>query len=408
MCALVSREMQPDPAAQEGVVLPGEQPLRIIRCGLRPVGAGDVRFGIETIGALDELERDWRRLESTAASSFFLSWNWIGTLLETAPPQTRPRLLRGTADGRTVALALLGDAEVRRHRVVRARRWVLNATGDPRIDCICVEHNGLLAEPGVGWDGLMHAFSATKEVDEIGFPGIASPPPASLVEARGLGREENAEPSFTVDLNALSAGHGDITAILSTNARSQLRRAQRRLEPVSIEAATDLDQALAFFETLKTLHIPWWERRNLPHAFVQPFFERFHRRLIERGFAEGAVQLLRVQSGDRTLGILYNFRHGKRIYAYQSGFIQPAAHERPGVVAHALAIRRAWQDGAEIYDFMAGENRLKRSFGNRIETLSWTVVQKPRLRFRVAHRVLSASTRTSTQRTAPENRSTDR
>lgn len=351
----------------------------------------DIVFSVEPIDTLEGLEREWRRLEADAAPSFFLSWNWIGTLLEMVPATAMPRVLRGTVDGRTVALAVLGDAVIRRHRVVRARRWVLNATGDPRLDCIFLEHNGLLADSEVGWEGLIEAFWAAAEVDEIAFPGIAAPPPASLVEARGLLRQERPESSFAVDLGALSAAGGDITAILSPNARSQLRRTFRKLGPVTIEAAADVEQALAFFRALKELHIPWWEQRGLPHAFVHEFFERFHERLIERGFAEGAVQLLRVQSGERTLGILYNFRHGNRVYAYQSGFVQPRAHERPGVIAHALAIKQAWQEEAEVYDFMAGENRLKRSFGNRIETLSWTVVQKPRLRFRIEHRALGGS-----------------
>ncbi|AMO07692.1 MULTISPECIES: GNAT family N-acetyltransferase [Mycobacteriaceae] len=356
-----------------------------------PAHPGDVVFSVEPIDTLDGLEREWRRLEVEAAPSFFLSWQWIGTLLEMVPPSAMPRVLRGTADGRTVALAVLGDAQIRRHHIVRARRWVLNATGDPRLDCIFPEHNGLLADPDVGWEGLIEAFCATTGVDEISFPGIATPPPAALVEERGLLREERPESSFAVDLGTLSASGGDITAILSPNARSQLRRALRKLDPVTIEAASDEQQALDFFRMLKELHIPWWEQRGLPHAFVHPFFERFHERLIERGFAEGAVELLRVQSGDRTLGVLYNFRRGNRIYAYQSGFVHPRAHERPGVIAHALAIKKAWQDGAEIYDFMAGENRLKRSFGNRTETLSWTVVQKPRLRFRIEHRALGGS-----------------
>lgn len=376
---------------------PDGQPLRIRECRIRGVAQNEVVFTIEPVGALDELEQEWRRLEAKAAPSFFLSWHWIGTLLETVPPEARPGLLRGTAEGRTVALAVLGDAEIRRHRVVRARRWVLNATGDPRLDCICLEHNGLLAEPDIGWDALMQSFCAAAEIDEISFPGIADPPPSPLVEARGLRREQTPETSFAVDLAALTASHGDITAILSANARSQVRRALRKLEPVSLEAAANEGEALALFRTLKELHIPWWEQRGLPHAFVHPFFERFHERLIERAFAEGAVQLLRVRSGDRTLGVLYNFRRGNHVYAYQSGFVQPQAHERPGVISHALAIKRAWQEGAEIYDFMAGENRLKRSFGNHTENMSWTVIQKPRLRFRVEHRALGGS-RSATSR----------
>jgi CelD/BcsL family acetyltransferase involved in cellulose biosynthesis len=393
VCALVAGAAFPGKDKPERKMTQGDQTRTSIRCSRSVIGQQDIIFSLEPVGALDELEREWRRLEIEASPSFFLSWDWIGTMLEMVPSEAKLRLLRGTAAGRTVALALLGDAEIRRHRIIRARRWVLNATGHPALDCVHLEHNGLLAAPQIGWDGLLEAFTATKEVDEISLPGVAAPPPASLVEERGLLREEVPELSFAVELGALSASGGDVGAILSHNARSQLRRAMRKLEPVRLEAAASEGEALAFFRILKELHVPWWERRGLPHAFSHQFFERFHERLIERGFAEGAIQLLRVWSGDRTLGILYNFRRGTRIYAYQSGFVQPEAHERPGVIAHALAIKRAWQEGAEIYDFMAGENRLKRSFGNRTETLSWTVVQKPRFRFRAEHRALGGSRR---------------
>jgi hypothetical protein len=42
---------------------------------------------------------------------------------------------------------------------------------------------------------------------------------------------------------------------------------------------------------------------------------------------------------------------------------------------------------------MAGDNRLKRSFANRTEALCWTVVQKPRLRFRAEHLARRLKTR---------------
>jgi CelD/BcsL family acetyltransferase involved in cellulose biosynthesis len=357
----------------------------------------EIVFEIEPIGALDDLEREWRDLETEAAPSFFLSWAWIGTLLETLSPEAAPLLLRGSAAGRTVALAVLGASEVRRHGIVRARQWVLNATGDPALDRVYIEHNGILADAAIGWDGLVGAFAATREIDELSLPGIAAPPPTSLVEEQGLLRHEVAIPSFAVTLGDLAATEGDVTAILSSNARSQLRRAMRRFEPLSLETAASESEALEMFSTLKELHIPWWDRRGVPHAFVHPFFERFHRRLIERGFSESAVQLLHVRSADRTLGVLYNFRRGGHIYAYQSGFIEPEAKERPGVIAHALAIKQSWQEGADIYDFMAGENRLKRSFANHTEDLCWTVIQKPRLRFRAEHMARRLKTRYNAQ-----------
>lgn len=341
-----------------------------------------VAWTVEPIGELGNLEREWRRLEIEAAPSFFMSWDWVGTLLESLPPHLGRHLLRGTAGEQTVALAVLGQADLRRHRVIRARRWILNATGDPAHDRIHIEHNSLLAAPHIGWESLLDVFAAAQRIDELSLPGVAAPPSESVIEERGLLRVEAHEPTFAVKLDALSVSSGDVAAILSSNARSQLRRAMRRSAPVRLEAATSKGEALALFRILKDHHVSWWEERGLSHAFVHPFFERYHERLIERGFAEGTVELLRVCSGDRTLGVLYNFRRGARVYAYQSGFARPQPHERPGVIAHALAIQRAWEQGAEVYDFMAGENQLKRSFANHTETFSWTVIQKPRLRLR--------------------------
>ncbi len=91
------------------------------------------------------------------------------------------------------------------------------------------------------------------------------------------------------------------------------------------------------------------------------------------------------RAGERIIGYLYNFRHNGRVYAYQSGFADADPRERPGVVAHALAIRHALGSGLRVYDFMAGRNRLKESFATSCEPMLWQVVQQPRLAFRFEH-----------------------
>ena len=67
----------------------------------------------------------------------------------------------------------------------------------------------------------------------------------------------------------------------------------------------------------------------------------------------------------------------------RAGSPRPVGGERPGVVTHALAIRRAFRSGARVYDFMAGRNRLKESFATRCEPMLWQVFQQPRLAFRL-------------------------
>jgi hypothetical protein len=359
----------------------------------RPSAAFVVEFRREALPPLSVLEREWRMLETVAAPSFFTSWWWIGTLLATVPASQHPSLLRGIIRGDTVALALLGSAATsRRHGLVRSRSLYLNETGDPRFDALAIEHNGIIAvteyEPVIYEAALGWFAGLGEEADELHFSGSMRRLPKKIVEGRGLGRSEITVPSYSVDLELLSPNNGELYPVLSANARQQLRRAFRNFERhglLHLTAATTTEEALEFFASLKALHCASWERRGKPHAFNHPFFEPFHRRLIECCFVDGGTQLLRASAGDRIIGYLYNFRLGSRVYAYQSGFAEPARGERPGAVTHALAIRHAFQSEARIYDFMAGRNRLKESFATHCEPMLWQVFQQPRLAFRLEH-----------------------
>jgi CelD/BcsL family acetyltransferase involved in cellulose biosynthesis len=130
---------------------------------------------------------------------------------------------------------------------------------------------------------------------------------------------------------------------------------------------------------MKVFHIHSWERRGRPHAFRYPFFERFHRELIRAGLPKGEIQMLKISAGDRAIGYLYNFRRCKKIYAYQSGFEFSAPHLRPGYVSHALAMQSNAARGEQIYDFLGGDNPLKRSFADDHYFISWSAFRQRRL-----------------------------
>ena len=337
------------------------------------------------------IEHEWRRLEGASDGSFFTSWYWIGTLLAAVPPESRPAVLRGRAKGETVALALLGaNTTRRRYGLIRSRGLYINETGDARFDILTIEHNGILAAPGWEaevWKALIAWFAGMSgQADELYVSGSPRRLPASILSRWGLACSEVAVPSFAIDLSRLNESGGEPFPVLSANARQQLRRSRRHFEqfgPLHLCEAATTAEALAFFEAMKALHCASWERRGRRHSFSDGFFERFHRLLIERSFAEGGTQLLRASAGNRVIGYLYNFRLGNRVYAYQSGFDDADRRERPGFVTHALAIRHAFQSGAGMYDFMAGHNRLKESFSTLFEPMRWHVVQQPRLTFQL-------------------------
>ncbi len=273
-------------------------------------------------------------------------------MLAAIPAARRPMLLRGRAEGRTVALALLGSATTRRrHGLIRARGLYLNETGDPRFDAMTIEHNGVLTASGsdpATLDALLAWFAGRRgEADELHLSGSLQRLPGPALAAHRLLSSLVAVPSYSVDLGLLAAD-GGLDPVLSANARQQLRRAFRHFEaqgPLGLGEASTEAEAQKWFTGLKLLHCASWARRGKAHAFIHEFFEPFHRRLIARNFAEGAIQLLEIRAGGRVIAYLYNFRHDGRVYAYQSGFADADPRERPGVVGHALAIRHACARG---------------------------------------------------------------
>ena len=68
--------------------------------------------------------------------------------------------------------------------------------------------------------------------------------------------------------------------------------------------------------------------------------------------------------------------------SYQSGYHPgPDNRHHPGLVMHYLAIERAMRAGFQVYDFLAGEARYKRSLAAPGEALLWCRLQQPRLLF---------------------------
>ena len=85
------------------------------------------------------------------------------------------------------------------------------------------------------------------------------------------------------------------------------------------------------------------------------------------------MALLRVRGGPGTVGILYGFVFRGRMQAYQSGFAyrEGDATARPGLTSYHAAIRYALAAGLDRYDFLAGDDRYKRSLSDQAHPQYW-------------------------------------
>jgi len=322
----------------------------------------------------------WRELQERADCRVFLSWPWIGTWAELTA--VAPQVLIARDGDRIMGLALLTPAEMRRHGWLSVRTLQLHATGDPAQDAITIEHNGMLVDRVVAATAprlmLKHLLTNGGDWEELHCPGVAPDFAEGLegAEVRSLAG------SAQVDLMALRAAGISYLQQLSANTRQQIRRAMRRYGELRLEAATDTEEALAWFAALGKLHQTHWTGRGKAGAFASPFWVRFHRMLIERYFSVGLVELVRITAGKAPIGYLYNLLWRGSVDSYQSGFLYTAdARLKPGLVSHAMCIERHLAAGARRYDFLAGDARYKRSLGKPGPQLAHVVLQRPRFKF---------------------------
>jgi CelD/BcsL family acetyltransferase involved in cellulose biosynthesis len=312
----------------------------------------------------------WRDLEQRAAGSFFQSWAWTGCLAAERFPS--PLLVEATERGRTVALALFN----RVRRGFGLPRLFLGETGNAVLDCPYIEDNGVLAEAGRE-DALTEAcLRAVAKSHVLVLSGVG---PAMLRAARRAAgavwiRKQNEAPF--VDLAALRRGQGDYLAARSANTRQQIRRSDRSYAAgggLTVHQAETPAAAHAMLDAMAALHQASWQARGQPGIFATPFFARFHHALIDSAFPHGQVALTAVRSGATVVGVLYNFSFYGHVSAYQSGFNYAAAgvHGKSGLTCHHAAIRDALDRGCDVYEFLSGDDRYKRSLADGSKPQYW-------------------------------------
>jgi CelD/BcsL family acetyltransferase involved in cellulose biosynthesis len=338
--------------------------------------------GVESFAALG---MRWRDLEQRTACSFFQSWTWIGCLA--AERFSDPVLVEASDAGRTVGLALFN----------RVRRWVgpavlhLGEGGTAELDCPYIEQNGVLAEAGREDELTELCLRAVVSRYDVILPGLGESALAAVRRTAPLVRVVRSQASPFVDLAALRAGGGDYLAGRSANTRQQIRRSDRFYQqagPIRIEHAGSVDAAHVMLDEMAELHQAAWMARGQSGSFARPFFRRFHQALIAVAIPRGEVALLKMSSNETVIGILYGFIHARRMLAYQSGLAyQPGQSQaKPGLTCHYWAIRFALDQGLDIYDLLAGEDRYKHSLADQSHQQIWAAAGpawSPRLLFRM-------------------------
>lgn len=354
-----------------------------------------LNFSVSLCESTDALASEWQDLEARSDASFFLSWSWIGSLVEVSIGTIY--VVRALDhSGRTQAIGLLmsGQRQGRLRQTVNAIH--LNESSDPELDSIYIEANGFLTARGLpqGIPARMLAAVASKQVhpkaevrwDELKLAGV----PESWLDfmaQRGLSiNVSNRQGSAFIDLREARA-RGGCLSIASAGVRRKIRRSMQLYSergPLKCENAKDVTEALEWLSELKRFHQIAWQNRGHSGAFACSKFEAFHRAMIVRSIQDGRVEILRVSAGAYAIGYLYDFISGRWTGNYQSGFLfEDDNRLKPGLVSFILAAERRSQLGSDVYDFLAGDSRYKLELGRPGPRFVWVELRRFRLLYRI-------------------------
>jgi len=246
-------------------------------------------------------------------------------------------------------------------------------SGEAEQDEIVSEYIGLVSERGAeevvaGAFGRALFAGAFGPWDELCLPSMNGETGAPRALFRALSRE-GAMVTLTerslCPYVPLPGTFDEYLRALSSSRRSMVSRSIRDLErfsggKLSYRVARTLEQLGSARATLERLHASRWGKAGAEGVFSSRLFSTFHDRVMRDLFERGGLELVEIFAGEEPVAALYNIVWNDKVYFYQSGRRADLPSKlRPGIAAHALAIRAAIEAGRREYDFLGGPARYK-------------------------------------------------
>ena len=315
-------------------------------------------------GAWNEL------LRQSAASTIFLTWQWINTWLDVMHPEAELLVVVvEDENGRMVAITpfyhtrmrLLGAVDYRCLRVIGdcesgaeypdliVRAGYEQAVMRLLIEALLERHNkwDCLWLPNVaGWTGALERFQA-------------------LCSLAGFYLHERERNFASV---TLPDTHERYWELLSGNARSNIRRHTKRLgvayvELVRCEDAIDVPR---FLTALFDLHRRRWAGVGEEGSFVRrPRMVRFYEQFAPAALKQGWLRLYALKVDGVVRAVQYGYAYNGTFHQLQEGF-DPETFRGIGNILRNLVFKACIEEGLNDYDFLGEFTDHKRRWGAKI------------------------------------------
>ena len=349
---------------------------------------------ISDSSAINRLKGDWELLLATYGTpSFFLSWLWIGNWIDILPANACLYRVTVYCGGRPEALAIVTRQKIKRNGLFSSNVLALNESLLAGFDMV-VEYNGLVGNTE-NRDVVTLMLSGLKEQlgdwDELRVSAVCN---ENLLLNDCVLKDQILSPRLVadsdsryVDLASIREKQCSYISMLSKNTRYNIRRYLRAIErhgQIGVSVPMSVDEALIYFDVLKSYHQAYWLQRGEPGSFANPVWEGFHRNIIRQGFEYGAIQLLKINVGDETVGVVYSLVSSGTVNMVQSGYnYNLFRRQRPGYVCLTKAIEYNLNAGNNVFDLLVGDAQYKKSLATDTVKLKWVMLQRRRVKLSI-------------------------
>ncbi len=157
----------------------------------------------------------------------------------------------------------------------------------------------------------------------------------------------------------LTGTFGEYTKGLSKSLRYEVKRLGKPTYSAGIATAESPEQAVQYLQDFFGLHARRWHKRGLPGAFASRRIRAFHEAFVADAVRHDELRLSVLFHEGTVVGAVYAMKARTGTYFYQSGFEPAAKSLSPGTVLVAHSIRRAFEDGCAVFDFLRGDEPYK-------------------------------------------------
>lgn len=326
-----------------------------------------------------QLQKDWQGLfVSECSSNSFLAWSWIGNWL--AQQSLPVYQLRACKKDEIYGLALFTLNETTTGTI----QLRLHKSGIEELDQVWIEYNDFLLRKenaeSIRQDMLTHLVHQ-QEVpwDELYIDMTHQE--NQFTHSELLKRTTLISIGFQTDFRRLQ-GKALIESF-SKNTQKQLLRSQKLLSKqgnINLIVESNEQQKLTCLQAIAHLHQIQWQHSQWGSGFNNDKFVEFHQKLI----TEPNSVVVKLMLDEQPLAYGYYLCCNDKVDFYLSAMKKSKDNRiKVGLVLHWLAMEHFFEQGARVYDFLAGDARYKRSLSNIEYEMHSICLYKPRMKLKI-------------------------